>query len=546
MPIQLPAFLLQDRLKSDIVTADYLISMRALTAFALFCLGFCVINPSAHADDARGNSRQRGIKLPLAFETNLGQVDARVKYLARGPQSNFFLTRDGITITAGHSQEQSSVEMWFPGSFRSVPIPESATGGVANYFVGKNQAGWIEHAALYRRVRYQNLYPETDLIFHGNQDQMEYDFEVAPGASPENIQLAFRGAKATHLDAEGNLVVETDHGVIRFLAPNAYQEEKGIRHAVRAAFAVGEDDRVGFSVGPYDHGAKLIIDPVVAYATSFAVSNTTQISAVGIDSEGDLLFTGQTYAPDYPVAGSGKPSGGSSTQQIVLTKLNPAGDTMLYSTYIPAAAYSTATGLAAGQDGSAYVAGITSDPNFPVTSQNLGGCTSFCNAGFVAKFDTTGAMAYSTTLGSDQILPHAITVNAAGNAYVTGLATGPGLLTTPNAFQPGYDGMVCTSCNGAFFAELNVTGDHYVFASYYGVGELWGQAIALDATGNVYIAGTTNGDVPFSGQLEAGIGQMFVAKFSPDGSHLLFGSNFGGGYSGNHEAVVGMGVGTDT
>ena len=154
------------------------------------------------------------------------------------------------------------------------------------------------------------------------------------------------------------------------------------------------------------------------------MSNTTQVSAVGVDTEGDLLFTGQSYAADYPVAGSGKPSGSPVYEQVVLTKLNPAGDTILYSTYIPSGTFNSATGLAVGQDGSAYVAGITSDPNFPVTSQNLGGCTSICNAGFVAKFDTTGAMVYSTTLGSGQILPHAITVNATGMNMLPGSRQG--------------------------------------------------------------------------------------------------------------------------
>jgi hypothetical protein len=160
---------------------------------------------------------------------------------------------------------------------------------------------------MYARVRYPKLYPGIDVVFHGNQDQMEYDFEVAPGVSPEKIELGFRGAERMHMDQRGNLVLETAHGAICFLAPKAYQDEKGVRRPVRASFALFAKDRVGFTVGDYDHDAKLIIDPVVAYATSFAVSNTTQITAVGVDSEGDLLFTGQTFAADYPVAGKGKP-----------------------------------------------------------------------------------------------------------------------------------------------------------------------------------------------------------------------------------------------
>jgi hypothetical protein len=497
----------------------------SLPASAVFASNISSISPSAD-------------RLPVTFETNLGQLNARVKYFARGSHGNFFLTRDSVTLTAGHVPEQSRVDMWFPRSSGLEPTPESATGGVTNYLAGKNPQAWIRHAPLYARVRYHEVSPGTDLIFYGDHDQMEYDFEVAPGADPKQIQLAFRGAKAAHLDSDGGLVLETSHGAIRFLAPQAYQEDHGARRSVNVAFAVSSRDRVGLTVGTYDPHARLIIDPVVAYATSFAVSNSTQISAVGVDAQGDLLFAGQTSALDYPLVGGGKPSGGAQGEQAVLTKLNPAGDTILYSTYIPSASSSGVTALAVGQDGSAYVAGVTSDPSFPVTSQNLGGCSSFCNAGFVAKFDTTGAMVYSTMLGSGQVLPHAITVNGAGNAYVTGQDSGGGLLTV-NAFQPGDGGA------GGFYAELDAAGANYVFSSYYGVDAVVGQAIALDQAGNVYIAGSTDGDVPFSGQLESGIGRMFLAKFSPDGSHLLFGSNFGGGISGDYEAVVGMGVGKD-
>jgi hypothetical protein len=514
----------------------HLRAMRIFPDSILFAFAFFLPYSAVFAADMPSHSQQ-AVKLPLTFETNLGQVDARVQFMARGLRGNFFLSRDGVTMTDGHAQEQSSVAMWFPGSSEPEPTPESATGGVTNYFAGKTRDRWIQHVPMYARVRYHNIFPGIDLIFHGNQDQLEYDFELTPGANPEQIQLAFRGATATQLDSTGSLIIETDHGEIRFLAPNAYQEEKGVRHPIPAAFTVSAGGPVGFSIGAYDHHAKLTIDPVVAYATSVVTSNSTQIGAVAVDTQGDLLFTGETYAPDYPVAGGGKSAGNTFFQEIVLTKLNPAGDTILYSTYIPSANSSTATALAIGQDDSAYIAGITGDPNFPVTSQNLGGCTDFCNAGFVAKFDTTGAMAYSTMLGSQQILPHAIALNAAGNAYVTGQASGDGLLPV-NAFQPTY--------GGAFYAELNTSGDHYVFASYYGVDAVSGQAIALDRAGSVYIAGSTNGDVPSSGQLESGIGGMFLAKFSPDGSHLLFGTNFGGGGLGSStEAVIGMGVGTD-
>jgi hypothetical protein len=232
---------------------------------------------------------------------------------------------------------------------------------------------------------------------------------------------------------------------------------------------------------------------------------------------------------------------------VVVTKLDPTGQNIVYSTYLPAGGFSTASAIAVDGSGNAYLTGITGGYDFPVTSQNLGTCTSFCNAGFITKLSATGQIVYSTLLASGQILPKAVAVNASGNAFVSGLAADASLQTV-NAFQASYNGGLCTSCNSAFFVELNTAGTGYVFASYLGA-QNNATGIALDGSGNIYVAGTFNSpyqpSIPLFNQFQSGLGGFFLNKFSSNGKLLLFGSFLGGASGYAPDALTGIGVGTD-
>jgi hypothetical protein len=172
----------------------------------------------------------------------------------------------------------------------------------------------------------------------------------------------------------------------------------------------------------------------------------------------------------------------------------------------------------------------------------------FCNNGFVVKLDGTGALVYSTLIGSGQQLPKGIVADAAGNAYIAGLSADAGLKTV-NAFQSGYSSGLCTTCTGAFFAKLNPTGTAFVFSSYFygpsaGVLETWASAIALDGQGNIYLAGPGDG-VPLMNSFQQGIGGSFAAEFAPDGKTLLFSTLLGGAVFGSSDRPLGMQVAPD-
>ena len=175
-------------------------------------------------------------------------------------------------------------------------------------------------------------------------------------------------------------------------------------------------------------------------------------------------------------------------------------------------------------------------------------CYTFCNAGFVTKLDPAGTLLYSTLLGSGQILPKTLVIDANGNALTAGLVADD-TLHTVNPYQPTYTGGLCTSCYSAYFAKLNSNGTAYLFSSFLGSGNM-ASAAATDSAGNIYIAGKADSvygaTVPLKGELQSGNGPFFLSKFSPDGKNLLFGTIFGGyTFSNTGNSIAGMAVGGD-
>jgi hypothetical protein len=519
-------------------------SPRGFLALLLCTFGF--INPaSASAQDARA------VRVPLTFEENYGQADERVNFLARSAQGLIFLTRDGVVLTAVHGDSVRTVRMKFSHMNQTNPIGETAIAGFANYYKSKDRGQWLSRIPLFSRVRYTRIYPEIDAVIHGRDGHLEYDFEVAPGGNPNQISIQFEGADKISTAVDGGMEITSGSETWRLLPPVAYQNVDERREPVSASFRLMTDHSLALDLGQFDHSLQLIIDPVVQYSNLFTVDNNTVVSAIQVDSAGDLFLTGQTLALNYPVVNGKGPISNASQQQVYLTKLNPAGDIILYSTYIPANGSSTATSLAIDGNGDAYIAGVADDPSFPVTSSNLGTCTPpVCNAGFIGKFSPTGAMLYSTLLASGQIIPKSIVVDGNGDAFVAGDALDNTLKTTPNAFQPSLSGSICSNCGNGFFAELNPEGTNYLLASYFAGppttgGLMQARGIALDATGNILIAGNTNMDPPLVRPWQSGLGGLFLSEFAPDGRTLLFSTRFGGTIFGPNELMTAMAIGND-
>src|SRR5205085_3481250 len=149
---------------------------------------------------------------------------------------------------------------------------------------------WHANIANYGKVEYQNVYPGVNLIYYGNQQQLEYDFVVRPGADPGAIGLSFQGADQMSLDAAGNLVLHTSGGDVVEHAPVVYQDLGGARQAIAGQYVLGDNGQVGFAVGAYDASRPLIIDPVLSYSTYLGGNGVDHSYGIAVDGSGNAYI----------------------------------------------------------------------------------------------------------------------------------------------------------------------------------------------------------------------------------------------------------------
>jgi len=398
------------------------------------------------------------------------------------------------------------------------PLP-----GKVNYFLGNDTTQWRTDLDRFARAGFRNVYPGIDVVYYGNRQQLEYDFIVASHARPDAIALRFDDARTLRLDPNGGLVV---NDVLRLHKPIAHQRDRTIECGYRVA-----KNRVTFEIGEYDPDEALIIDPVLGYATYLGGSGADLANAIAVDAAGNAYVTGRTASATFPITSGAfrttRPSG-SFGDDIFITKLDSKG-ALVWSTYLGGQFTDQANAIAVDKDGNAYVTGLTTSGDFPVTPGSLKSTFSD-DRSFVTKLNASGnALVYSTYLkGTSSSGSRAIAVDPAGNAYVTGLAIS-GFTSTSGVFQPN------PKSNDAFIAKINATGSAFVYATYLGGSGFQdeGFGIAADAAGVAYVTGKTDStDFPVTSNAfrttAPGGGDAFVAAISASGSTLLYATYLGG------------------
>jgi uncharacterized protein (TIGR03437 family) len=212
--------------------------------------------------------------------------------------------------------------------------------------------------------------------------------------------------------------------------------------------------------------------PVLTYSTYLRDSFTPK--AIATDSSGNIYLTG--YAIVDPAA---------AQTAVLVIKLNPQGSEYLYVRYLSGSVDDYATAIAVDGAGNAYVAGSTASPDFPVTTGGgLGTAPTSATdqRSFVVKLDPNGNVVFSDLLGgSASSAAQAVAVNASGQVLVSGNSIKPGFPSTVGAYS------VPDTTNHPYLLELDPTGATIVFSAT-GIG---GSALALDSSGNIYVAGTT-------------------------------------------------------
>jgi hypothetical protein len=474
--------------------------------------------------------------LPLSFEENRGQTDARVKFLARGSGYGLFLTATDAVLelqgtskqTINHGEAKSSVIRL--ALKNANPTPEVAgidpLAGRSSYFIGRDPKKWRTNIPSFGGVRLRNVYPGVNLVYRGEQGRLEYDLEVSPKADPSHIKLDIEGARKIALDDSRDLVISTASGSVIQHAPRIYQTIEGRQHAVAGGYVLEDSHTVAFELGAYDTSHALIIDPLLTYASYLGGTGGDLGVSIAVDqSDGSAWVTGTTTSTDFPITSSGFQQTNFGESDIFMTKVSPDGSSLLYSTYAGGTSFEQATGIAVDSMGNAYATGLTQSSDFPVTLGAFQEALQGTQDAFVVALDSDGGLIYSTHLGTNSAGAQ-IAVDSASQAVVVGTTRSASFPTTPGAFQSSYPGS-----NGApmvgFVTKFNGQGTGLVFSSFMGLSDGgWPNAVALDSSSNVFISGGTSTGVNFNTQSCAPFLCGFVVELDSSGSSLDFSANF--------------------
>ena len=529
--------------------------------------------------------------LPLLFIPNQGQFDSRVVYAVQGRDKSIFFTEQGLTVVLTDKPVAASARK--DDRLRRIGSPEPVAytpkkrwalkldfvdanpqarpetlepaDTLISYFKGRPEE-WRTGLRASRRIIYRNLWPGIDLIYSGTVNRLKYDFIVHPGADPDRIRLAWRGADSVQVTEEGQLAVFTPLGTLRDEMPKAWQEDKGRRESVTVAYGLqapagvqvaslatngllagtNPHERahiVGFTVGDYDRSRALVLDPEMLVYCGFIGGSASEYgAAIAVDSNGSAYVTGETSSPQasFPETVGPDLTYNGGEDDAFVAKLRADGTGLVYCGFIGGTGRDPGYAIAVDNGGNAYITGSTysTDGSFPVT----GGLDPTHNGGndaFVAKVRADGtSLVYCGFIGGKAPdYGFGIAVDSGGNAYVAGSTD------SADGSFPVIGGLDSTHNGGtrdAFVAKVRADGTSLIYCGFIGgTGYDQGNGIAVDSSGSAYVTGSTDSSAGGAGALgfpvtigpdltQNGSNDAFVAKVRADGTGLVYCGFIGG------------------
>jgi len=492
------------------------------------------ISPAKFSSEDKVKFEELTAKLPLAFELNRGQTDSRVKFFSREHGSELSLTAAGAILRLRDSRNPFTLQ--FQGANPGANVKgQDQLPGYRNYLRGKDPAKWQTNIPTFRSVVYEGIYPGINLTYYGNRRDLEYDFELAPGADPKVIRLVFDAHIRPSISQNGDLVLKSGTTELLERKPVAYQEINGERRMIEGRYVLLGNRQAGFELGEYDRTHPLVIDPTLVYSTYLGGSGDDLGSSIAIDGSNNVYIAGTTSSANFPTHGPAFP-GSAGLSDIFVTKIDLTGGNIVYSTYIGGSDLDRADGIAIDGSGNAYVVGRVGSTsiNFPTTAGAL--ATTYRGGDFdgvLFKLNAQGnALVYSTFIGGeDNDSTEGIAVDSSGNAYITGGTRSNGFPVTASAFQS-----FRTGDTDAYLTKLNASGSAVLYSTLLGGGSTdRGSGVVVDSSGNAYVAGyassvdfpTQNAFQGFSG----GSFDAFIAKIDTNASgaaSLVFATYLGG------------------
>jgi uncharacterized protein (TIGR03437 family) len=488
----------------------------------------------------------------IVFERNIGQVDGRFEFVAQGSRHTIRLapTQAEFDFLGSRKTPARQIRATISGAQQQVQAQaQEPLGGRVNYLRGNDPKKWLTDIPTFGRITYPQIFPGIDLVYHGSGGYVENDFIVSPGADPSRIRIIFEGADTMKVESDGTVTIAAGQHQLTWKKPSLYQETStGRKKLVEGRFRQDGNRSIGFEVGIYDLNLPLVIDPVITYATYLGTPNTEAAFRVAADASGNAYIVGGSNSEGFPLSPSTiyhDSIGGGLSGDVIVAKLNAAGNQMIFTTHIGGGQSNIGGGIALDAAGNIYVTGFTSSSDFPHTTDLTTDAIATNENCFVMKLNPSGTQVIYSTLigGSNADGCSGIGLDSAGNAYVTG-ATMSTDFPTANAVQSSLMGSPFNTYNvDAFIAKLSAGGTKLLYSTYLGGSNADAAlAIVTDPAGNAYVTGyTDSANFPVSngvfqpsfggsgGQYDTtySSGDAFAVKMSPTGS-IVYSTYLGG------------------
>lgn len=510
-------------------------------------------------------------KIPLYFIKNNGQLSDKVEFYSKGIGNGIFFTKEGIYFTSTSLSIDKTKDLKTRSDIIKLTplnankniliVPEERQETKVNYFIGNNPKEWIKDIPTFGKIRYQELYDGIDVVFYGNQSQLEYDIVVKPGAELSKVAFEYEGIEELSTNEDNDLIaLLKSRDFLIFKKPIIYQEIEGKVVKLNGNYNVlKKDDKhiISFNIEDYDKQYPLIIDPIVVYSTYLGgsgddgridITKILKSVSIAVDNAGNVYLTGYTDSTDFPKINPiyDKKSG----IDVFVTKINSVGNSVVYSTYIGGSYDDKAHGIAVDSSGNVYITGETTSDDFPTTQNaiqkdkiDIGNV--ILNDAFITKINSYGnSIIYSTYLGgTKEDIGRAIAVDSSGNIYVTGETTSYKSDRFPlfNPYQDDKKGF--TNVKDTFISKINSSGSAFIYSTYLGSSlEDTVNSIAVDNSGNAFITGKACGsDFPLKNPYQDTIKDecdAYVTKIKSDGSDLIYSTLLGGNKSDEGSSIT--------
>ncbi len=528
--------------------------------------------PEARASASSGGGSPNVAPSSFAIVENAGQFDAAVRFQARSSGQTLWVTDSGLWITALSSgpvwdrtaapdrpgqpgpttnRHWVNLRISFPGSRANASVvPSDPLPTRMNYFLGSDRRRWRSGVRTYGSVTWRGLYPGVSLTLTQEDGEPALAVRADPGAGPPELKLRLAGANVLMASLDGRLAADTAVGAVPL--PSVLLGGRRLTGTVAGTLVSFGAGRSGSqsSIDARSSPRGTAVGEGLLYSTFLGGGDVDFARDLAVGPDGSKYVTGQTASADFPTTpGAFDPTFNGdlcTCSDAYVSKLDPTGSTLLYSTFVGGGDGDYGLSLALGSDGSTYMGGSTESADYPTTPGAFD--TSYAGGdGVITKLDPQGsALVYSTFLGGSQSndAVNALVLVGGGRIYAAGETLSPDYPTTPGAYDRTLNNGLA-GAKDAFATVLDPTGSTLLYSTFLG-GSLndFGYAIAVGAGGAAYVTGfAQSSDFPttpgaFDPTFNGGNNDLFLAEVTPDGSALAYSTYLGGSDNEDGRAIA--------